>query len=195
MKKITAGIVTGFIIGTLSTSVFASTAKQVIAYLCNYQVLVNGQKLNTNGEPIIVYKGRTYVPIRYVAEALGKDVTWDAKNGIAGINDKKPATPNPTPPPISEDSLKSDPHRLTLDMFKKEVQKVNIALDAYNRFEQSGYFVLKSDIDTLPDNSPTRIEYNKHFNSFPQSYSEHSTFVLLICRILRDPSWKNKVEQ
>lgn len=42
----------------------------------NIKVMVDGKELQTSKEPF-TYEGTTYLPIRAVAEAVGKDVTWD----------------------------------------------------------------------------------------------------------------------
>jgi hypothetical protein len=49
---------------------------------------VNGvEAKSTQGEPFI-YEGRTYVPLRAVAEALGTEVTWDGQANRVHINGK-----------------------------------------------------------------------------------------------------------
>ena len=49
------------------------------------QVVMNGINLVVEGQTIladnILYNDTTYVPIRAVAESLGKEVKWDAKDG------------------------------------------------------------------------------------------------------------------
>jgi len=56
------------------------------------QVVMNGINLVVDGQIIpddnILYNGTTYVPIRAVAEALGKEVKWDAKTNTVEIGDK-----------------------------------------------------------------------------------------------------------
>ena len=44
----------------------------------NITVLVDGEKINFDSEPIII-DGRTLVPVRAVFEALGADVKWDGE--------------------------------------------------------------------------------------------------------------------
>ncbi|HHV72498.1 MAG TPA: DUF4163 domain-containing protein [Clostridia bacterium] len=56
------------------------------------QVVMNGINLVVDSKTIfddnILYNGTTYVPIRAVAEALGKEVKWDAETNTAEIGDK-----------------------------------------------------------------------------------------------------------
>ena len=47
---------------------------------------VNGEKVEADN---ILYKGTTYVPLRAVAEMLGKEVGWDQDTRTASINDKE----------------------------------------------------------------------------------------------------------
>ena len=65
------------------------------------KVVVDGQEIKGD-VPAINFKGRTMVPVRFVSEALGADVTWDATNYTAIINrDGKPApAPAPAPAPV-----------------------------------------------------------------------------------------------
>lgn len=83
----------GFIIGVLvtlmlmSSLTFADGVKHTIEVMFNYVNLeVNGEKVEADN---ILYKGTTYVPLRAVAEMLGKEVGWDQDTKTASINDKE----------------------------------------------------------------------------------------------------------
>jgi hypothetical protein len=56
----------------------------------NITIYVNGQKKTPEEEPFI-YNGRTYVPLRFIAEALNKEVKWDGVNNRIDINDTNSA--------------------------------------------------------------------------------------------------------
>jgi hypothetical protein len=82
----------GFVIGVISTSlllggtVFADGIKQTIEVVFNsVNLTVNGQKVQADN---ILYDGTTYVPLRKVADMVGKDVGWDGTTNSASINDK-----------------------------------------------------------------------------------------------------------
>ena len=82
----------GYVLGFLSAALIASS----IGYAANtttlYNVLlegvkivVDGQKINptdANGNTVepIIYNGTTYLPVRAVANAIGKAVYWDGPN-------------------------------------------------------------------------------------------------------------------
>jgi len=57
------------------------------------QVVINGINLIVDGQTIsadnILYNGTTYVPVRALAEVLGKEVVWDAKTNTVEVNDKE----------------------------------------------------------------------------------------------------------
>lgn len=62
-----------------TTSVFAySGQKNISVAFNNIKLIVEGKEATSkNGEPFS-YNGTTYVPIRTVGEALGKEVSWDS---------------------------------------------------------------------------------------------------------------------
>lgn len=82
----------GFLIGLLLSILLLG-----IAHGKDYQEQIEVQfnliRLTVNGEEVqadnILYKDTTYVPIRAVAEMLGKEVTWDQETRTAGINDSE----------------------------------------------------------------------------------------------------------
>ncbi|KUG03757.1 hypothetical protein ASZ90_018850 [hydrocarbon metagenome] len=49
------------------------------------KLLVNGQEIVSDVPPQII-EGRTMVPVRWIAEALGAEVQWDEKNKAVNIN-------------------------------------------------------------------------------------------------------------
>lgn len=90
MKKDTIkGIIIGAALTTaISTSiVIADDVFKTIEVLPNTMtVVVNGNKVNADN---FLYDGTTYLPIRAVSEALGKDVQYDDKTRTATISEKK----------------------------------------------------------------------------------------------------------
>lgn len=85
MKNKVKGLLIGILIGTLMTVFVANAATlyNVIDY--GIKIVIDGKKLNptdVNGNPVepIIYNGTTYLPVRAVATALGKEVYWDGPN-------------------------------------------------------------------------------------------------------------------
>ncbi|WP_317855036.1 copper amine oxidase N-terminal domain-containing protein [Chakrabartyella piscis] len=77
IKDIVAtALVTALVVGTLPT-VFATVGEMNIPVIFkDITVSIDGDTLEMEQEPFI-YDGTTYLPIRAVAEAAGKDVSWD----------------------------------------------------------------------------------------------------------------------
>lgn len=96
----------GFIAGVMVTvmvmggAVYAAGAQQSIS------VVLNNVNLKVNGVIVkadnILYNGTTYVPLRAVADAFGKETGWDAGTMTASINEKGSVpAPAPSPAPIA----------------------------------------------------------------------------------------------
>lgn len=58
----------------------------------DYTVKVGDSKLNLKNNYPIVYNNTTYVPLRIIGEAVGKQVKWDSKSKVISLTaqDKKP---------------------------------------------------------------------------------------------------------
>ena len=85
MSKRLQGLIAGLLIGGIMTSgvVFAKKGIQVIeAVYSNIKIYVDGEEINPKDvdgnlvEPFI-YNGTTYLPVRAVGEAIGKQVNWE----------------------------------------------------------------------------------------------------------------------
>ncbi len=95
MKKRMQGIVIGVLIGVLLTGGTALAARTTTLYnvLANgIKIVVDGTKINPTDaggnkvEPMI-YNGTTYLPVRAVANAIGKAVYWDGPNYTVYLGD------------------------------------------------------------------------------------------------------------
>lgn len=80
----------GFVVGVIVTVLLTSTAlaepvtKTIQVVFNKIKLEVNGTKVNADN---ILYEGTTYVPLRKVAEMLGKHVGWNAETNTAIISD------------------------------------------------------------------------------------------------------------
>lgn len=70
MKRFLAGLLVGLVLATAS---WAVAAEQPI------KLIVNGQEVPSDPAPRMI-DNRVFVPVRFVAEALGADVNWDDAN-------------------------------------------------------------------------------------------------------------------
>ncbi|NMB40611.1 MAG: copper amine oxidase N-terminal domain-containing protein [Firmicutes bacterium] len=61
------------------------------------KVIVDGKEIKGD-VPAINFKGRTMVPVRFVSEALGADIAWDAEKETAVITTNVAGTPTPIKP-------------------------------------------------------------------------------------------------
>jgi Copper amine oxidase N-terminal domain. len=61
-------------------AVVLAVVMATVAFATNpIKLIVNGQEIKPDVPPQII-NGRTMVPVKWVAEALGADVEWDDKN-------------------------------------------------------------------------------------------------------------------
>ncbi len=88
MKKALKNYCLGFLTATILMSGIAYAANTTTLYnvIANgIKIVIDGQKINptdANGKTVepIIYNGTTYLPVRAVANALGKAVYWDGPN-------------------------------------------------------------------------------------------------------------------
>ncbi len=84
MKKL-KGLVIGILIGTIMSATIANAATLYNVINQGIKIVIDGQRLNptdANGKKVepIIYNGTTYLPVRAIASALGKEVYWDGPN-------------------------------------------------------------------------------------------------------------------
>ena len=111
MKKFIAGVLIG-IFSMSSTYVFASNATKTaqISYQ-NIKVVVDGVpvSINQQQEPFI-YNGTTYLPVRAIGDAFGKNVSWDggSKTVYIGENPNQKNYLMTVCPPYETDSVSTN---------------------------------------------------------------------------------------
>ncbi|MBE7010860.1 MAG: hypothetical protein E7418_05150 [Ruminococcaceae bacterium] len=119
MKKRLQGLVIGVLMGIIFTSGIAIAANTTTLYdvIANgVKIVVDGQKLNptdANGNKVepIIYNGTTYLPVRAVANALGKAVYWDGPNYTVYLGDMDGKLVYPTVELENMQSI-SNPHKI-----------------------------------------------------------------------------------
>ena len=89
MRDFVMGAVTASLVLGVTPAAFAKVASMNIpVQYNNIKVLVDGEELRTEKEPFL-YDGTTYLPLRAVAEAVGKEVSWDSATKTAAISTGK----------------------------------------------------------------------------------------------------------
>jgi foldase protein PrsA len=90
MKDKVKGLIIGLSLGSLiAGSAAYASATQIEVVFKNIKYMFDGvEKKSTQGQGF-VYNNTTYVPLRFVGEALGKKVLWDEKNQTIWFGDKK----------------------------------------------------------------------------------------------------------
>ncbi|HEY9061902.1 MAG TPA: stalk domain-containing protein [Pseudobacteroides sp.] len=127
---IALGMILTFIVCT-ATPAFAAATKEVVKQITAcftsggkpITVYVNGVKIDkdSNGKAVTPFAvdGTTYLPVRAIADALGKDVTWDGTTASVKITDKvvsstdttsttSAVTPTPATTPIPDTTASFD---------------------------------------------------------------------------------------
>lgn len=100
MRKKLLCVFLGIVIGAtlVNGTVFAKNMQQMLsAYYKDIKIVVDGvlvEPKDSNGNPIepFIYNGSTYLPVRGIGEAFGKEVEWDGDTStvyVGGI--QKPA--------------------------------------------------------------------------------------------------------
>lgn len=115
-----------FILGIIAT-VFISTvgmaegiSKSIDVVMNSINIVVNGNKLD---KETILYNDTTYVPLRAIAEMLGKDVKYDAETQTATIRDSVTV--------LNEQlkELESDAQKMQSILDKSKEDKIYVASD------------------------------------------------------------------
>lgn len=86
------GVVTTLIIFSLATTVYAASSGKTIDIVKGIKLFLNGNPLemaDVSGNVVepFIHDGTTYVPVRGLAEALGKSVAWDSKSNSVYIDE------------------------------------------------------------------------------------------------------------
>lgn len=85
IKVLTTAALTVILVFAFAFSASAATGtKSLSAIFRNIKLVVDGNTLQTSEEPFIV-GGRTYVPLRVIADALGAYVDWNASTNAVNI--------------------------------------------------------------------------------------------------------------
>lgn len=106
-RKFLALCIAALAVTATGVSVVAKTSTENInVSYNNIKIVVDGKAVSTDTEPFI-YNGTTYLPVRAVGEALGKEVNWDSTTNTVYLGDV-PKTENSQPDNNSDNNAQKD---------------------------------------------------------------------------------------
>ena len=98
-ERLKGALLGGILTATALTAIpiFARAVQEaIIVNFNNIRIVVNGQQVQTEFEPFI-FQGRTYLPVRDVADAMGFDVTWEGTTNTVHLTERTNPTLNAIP--------------------------------------------------------------------------------------------------
>lgn len=138
MKDVCLGATVAALVMGAAPAAYATVANMDIPVMFNnIKIVVDGKELKTDKEPFI-YEGTTYLPVRAVGEAVGKNVTWDAasKTVILGETEQKEQEKEPEQP---EETTSDDDSRLGKLASKPSTNVNNMKIQCTGVRESAGY--------------------------------------------------------
>lgn len=138
MKDVCLGATVAALVMGAAPAAYAKVANMDIPVMFNnIKIVVDGKELKTDKEPFI-YEGTTYLPVRAVGEAVGKNVTWDAasKTVILGETEQKETEKEPEQP---EETASDNDSRLGELASKPSTNVNNMKIQCTGVRESAGY--------------------------------------------------------
>lgn len=87
VKRIAMVLILGCLL--LGTVVHASDGTQINVFFKEITYMIDGIEKTNGTESALIYKGTTYVPIRFIGEALGKTVEWNGETNTVWIGKRE----------------------------------------------------------------------------------------------------------
>lgn len=143
MKDVCLGATVAVLVMGAAPAAYAKVANIDIPVMFNnIKIVVDGKELKTDKEPFI-YEGTTYLPVRAVGEAVGKNVTWDAasKTVILGETEQKETEQKETEkePEQPKETTSDDDSRLGKLASKPSTNVNNMKIQCTGVRESAGY--------------------------------------------------------
>ncbi|CDC25492.1 putative uncharacterized protein [Clostridium sp. CAG:505] len=138
MKDVCLGATVAALVMGAAPAAYAKVANMDIPVMfSNIKIVVDGKELKTDKEPFI-YEGTTYLPVRAVGEAVGKNVTWDAasKTVMLGETEQKETEKEPEQP---EETASDNDSRLGKLSSKPSTYANNMKIQCTGVRESAGY--------------------------------------------------------
>lgn len=144
IKDVCLGATVAALVMGAAPAAYAKVANMDIPVMFNnIKIVVDGKELKTDKEPFI-YEGTTYLPVRAVGEAVGKNVTWDAasKTVILGETEQKETEQTETEqkePEQPEETASDNDSRLGKLSSKPSTYVNNMKIQCTGVRESAGY--------------------------------------------------------
>lgn len=138
IKDVCLGATVAALVMGAAPAAYAKVANMDIPVMFNnIKIVVDGKELKTDKEPFI-YEGTTYLPVRAVGEAVGKNVTLDAasKTVILGETEQKEQEKEPEQP---EETTSDNDSRLGKLASKPSTNVNNMKIQCTGVRESAGY--------------------------------------------------------
>jgi hypothetical protein len=88
MKSYWKGFLSGVVVLSVllsGTIVYAAGGTTIEVFFNNIKIMVDGVEKQPAGVKPFIYEGSTYVPLRFVSDALGKEIGWNEKTQTVWI--------------------------------------------------------------------------------------------------------------
>lgn len=139
----------GMVLGAGASSFAGSAIEKVQAYI-NHDMSFefNGTKAELpDGYSTLVYEGRSYVPVRFIAEQLGIDVDWNDTTKVISINSQEDGKDPGEEPNNSDNQDKNDYKALPL--YKENLDsKVSAILFSRDEYGYKLHLTVENKTDT-----------------------------------------------
>ena len=176
MKLKKESMLLGVLVGVLLTAIVArvipadakSGSQSVAAVYRNIRVFVDGVEKKPNAEPFLI-DGSTFVPLRFISEALGKEISWDGETNSIYIG--KPPTVKPSAAP----AVQSEDYSGTYEQTERTINPSNSRLQTLHWFTLSKISGADYKFDFYGN------IYNLYYN--PETVDEYHFFTNSPCRI------------
>lgn len=146
MKK----TVVAFVLGALLSACVFAYADQPI------KLIVNGQEVASDPAPIM-HQDRVFIPVRFVAEALGADVTWDEEQNAVIVTTKPQVVPG--------GAVTIPGGTITTPVEPQEPAKEGENVSSIQTYERDGeLFVIEDGIEYYPAAWISGVIYSKGYS-------------------------------
>ncbi|GKU76840.1 stalk domain-containing protein [Paenibacillus sp. L3-i20] len=164
MKKVIIGFLAGVIFATAGTALAAPTISKITASLrTDYKVELDGSKVELKNSPL-AYNGSSYLPVKEMAELIGKEVSFDKGTIKLTTKEENPVDGHPT---TNKNIGSQSDYDIKLKKLSDEKSSLSIGIETFR--------VLKKDsVDekAIKKFEELIVEYNGKIESIDKQITE-----------------------